>query len=309
MNMHKNARLTPIRRREMVLDVLEGGMSLRAAGRKWGLSPGRVGAWVQRYKEEGEAGLYDRSSRPHRSPTAISAAEAELMLALRQSGLLGEEIARAMHRARSTVSKVLQSAKLSLQRQLERDPEPRRYEHKHPGDMLHLDIKRLVRFKTPGHRVNNDRTTRDSGVGYEWVHVCIDDHSRWAYVEVLDEGETADATAGFLKRAVEYFRSRGIRIRRVLTDNGPGYCSRAFRRMVKRLRIKHRRTRPYSPQTNGKAERFIQTLLREWAYVRPYASSADRRRALPFWLRRYNEQRPHKSLGGLPPISRLEAKA
>lgn len=310
MNIHKNARLTLVRRREMVRAVTERGLSRRAAGRLFGLSAGRVGVWVERYREEGEAGLYDRSSRPHRSPTAITLEEAELMLALRQSGLLGEEIAARLKRAKSTVSKVLKAAKLSQQRQLDRDPEPRRYEHKRPGDLLHLDIKKLGKFKRPGHRVAGRGPGRCyNGAGWEYVHVAIDDHSRVAYVELLNQGEQGEATAGFLRRAVEHFRGRGVRVRRVLTDNGSGYRSRAFRRAAKKLRIKLSRTKPYTPKTNGKAERFIQTIQREWAYVRPYNSSVDRRRALPHWLRRYNEQRPHKSLGGLPPISRLEASA
>jgi len=309
VNIHKNARLTLIGRREMVEAVLSRGLTLTAAGEVFGLSRGTVGKWVGRFLAEGEAGLLDRSSRPHRSPTAISAEEAELMLALRQTGLLGEEIAAKVRRAKSTVSKVLKAARLSQHRQLDRDPNPRRYEHKRPGDMLHLDIKKLGRFSKPGHRVMSRSDARYSRhhAGWEYVHVCIDDHSRVAYVEVLDEGEKGEATAGFLKRAVQHFRGRGVRVKRVLTDNGSGYKSRAFRRAVKTLRIKHSRTKPYSPKTNGKAERFIQTIQREWAYIRPYRSSADRRRALPHWVRRYNQQRPHKSLGGVPPITRLDA--
>ena len=230
------------------------------------------------------------------------------MLALRQTGLLGEEIAAKVGRAKSTVSKVLHTAKLSQQRQLERDPNPKRYEHERPGDMIHLDIKKLGRFRKPGLRVMPRAPGRSAvGAGWEFVHVCVDDHSRVAYVEVLDEGEKGEATAAFLKRAVEHFRGRGVRVKRVLTDNGSGYKSRAFRRAVKTLRTKHSTTRPYSPKTNGKAERFIETIQREWAYIRPYNSSADRRRALSHWIRRYNKQRPHKSLGGLPPVSRLEA--
>lgn len=295
----------------MVEAVLERGMTRSEAARVFGLSRQRVGVWVKRFEAEGESGLYDRSSRPHRSPAAITSEEAELMLALRQTGLLGEEIAAKLKRARSTVSKVLRAAKLSQQRQLDRDPNPRRYEHEKPGDLLHLDIKKLGKFDKPGHRVmpRSDERYSASNRGWEYVHVCIDDHSRVAYVEVLDQGEKGDATAGFLRRAVAHFRARGVVVKRVLTDNGSGYVSRAFRRMVKRLGIKHSRTRPYSPKTNGKAERFIQTVQREWAYIRPYRRSADRRRALPHWVRRYNEHRPHKSLGGHPPITRLEASA
>ena len=308
MNINKNAVLTLVRRREMVEAVQRRGMTRTAAAEVFGLSRQRVSEWVRRYEAEGEAGLYDRSSRPHRSPTAIGETEAELMLALRQTGLLGEEIAARLKRAKSTVSRVLRAAKLSQQRQLDRGPEPQRYEHERPGDLIHLDIKKLGRFRKPGHRV----TGRGPGAhaknnGWEYVHVCVDDHSRVAYVEVLDEGEKGVTTARFLQRAVAHFKARGVDVKRVLTDNGSGYVSRAFRKMVKRLGIKHSRTRPYTPRTNGKAERFIQTIQREWAYIRPYRSSVDRRRALPHWIRRYNEDRPHKSLGGRPPISRLEA--
>lgn len=311
MNVHKNARLTFIRRREMVEAVLERGMTRSKAALVFGLSRQRVSIWVNRFQAEGEAGLYDRSSRPHRSPNAITPEEAERMLDLRQMGLLGEEIAAKLKRARSTVSKVLRSARLSQQRQLDRDPNPRRYEHEKPGDLLHLDIKKLGKFDKPGHRVMEraHELCSSSNRGWEYVHVCIDDHSRVAYVEVLDEGEKGETTAAFLRRAVNHFRSRGVIVKRVLTDNGSGYKSKAFRRMTNKLGIKHSRTRPYSPKTNGKAERFIQTVQREWAYVRPYSRSADRRRALPHWVRRYNEQRPHKSLGGRPPITRLEASA
>lgn len=295
----------------MVEAVLERGMTRSKAALVFGLSRQRVSIWVNRFQAEGEAGLYDRSSRPHRSPNAITPEEAERMLDLRQMGLLGEEIAAKLKRARSTVSKVLRSARLSQQRQLDRDPNPRRYEHEKPGDLLHLDIKKLGKFDKPGHRVMEraHELCSSSNRGWEYVHVCIDDHSRVAYVEVLDEGEKGETTAAFLRRAVNHFRSRGVIVKRVLTDNGSGYKSKAFRRMTNKLGIKHSRTRPYSPKTNGKAERFIQTVQREWAYVRPYSRSADRRRALPHWVRRYNEQRPHKSLGGRPPITRLEASA
>jgi hypothetical protein len=206
VNIHKNARLTLVRRREMVLAVIERGLSRRAAGRLFGLSAGRVGVWVERYRAEGEAGLYDRSSRPHSSPTAITAEEAELMLALRQSGLLGEEIAARLKRAKSTVSKVLKAAKLSQQRQLDRDPEPRRYEHRRPGDLLHLDIKKLGKFKRPGHRVAGRRPGRHHKTPAGSTSTSPStDHSRVAYVELLDQGEQGDATAGFLRRAVEHF--------------------------------------------------------------------------------------------------------
>lgn len=311
MNIHKNARLTLIRRREMALAVIERGLSYRAAGALFGVSASCVGTWVRRFRAEGEAGLYDRSSRPHRSPTAVCGEEAELILALRQTGLLGVEIASRMNRARSTISKVLVAARLSTERQLTRDPSPRRYEHKAPGDLLHLDIKKLGRFTRPGHRVTKTRTgqsnLRRKNIGWEYIHVGVDDHSRAAFAQARDYGETGKATAAFLRAAVHAFKEKGVTIRRVLTDNGPGYRSKAFQNAIQELGLKHTFTKPYSPKTNGKAERFIQTIQREWAYVRPYQSSNERRRALKPWLTRYNEQRPHSSLGGLPPCTRLEA--
>lgn len=306
VNIHKNARLTFIRRREMVTDV-KNGHTQRAVAERFGVSVRTVGKWVRRFRDEGEAGLHDRSSRPLSSPTAVSMDEAERALALRQTGLLGEEIASRIGRARSTVSKILRAARISTERTLKRDPNPHRYEHPNPGDLLHIDIKKLGRFKRPGHRVirRSSSEYKASQTGWEYVHVCVDDHSRFAHVELLDAGEKGDAAAAFLRRAVQVYKDRGIVVRRVMTDNGPGYKSKAFRRAVNKLGLKHIRTKPYTPQTNGKAERFIQTIQREWAYVRPYKNSAERRRALPRWLRRYNYERPHSSLGKLPPSSRI----
>jgi len=307
MNIHKNARLTLVRRREMVRALQNGERQCEVAVR-FGVSANTARKWWRRFKAEGDAGLVDRSSRPLRSPTAISAEEAEEILALRHASLIGVEIAVAVGRAVSTVSKVLRSARLSRKSDLDRNPEPKRYEHEKPGDMLHVDIKRFARFAKPGHRFI-DRASPDyspSKMKYEYAHVCIDDHSRVSYVEILEEGETGAGTAGFLRRAVTYFQDLGVEPKRVLSDNGPGYKSRAFRNVVEELGMKHTRTRPYSPQTNGKAERFIQTLQREWAYVREYESSAARRKTLQPWLKRYNEVRPHGSLGKQPPMSRLE---
>lgn len=291
-----------------MVDAVEAGMMRSEASLVFGVSERTVSKWMCRYRSEGNSGLFDRSSRPNFSPRQVPPEQAEYMLTLRQAGLVGQEIAKAVGRAVSTVSKVLRSARISSQRELERDPNPQRYEHKYPGDMLHLDIKKLGKFNKPGHRVMERASPnyQASGSGWEFVHVCIDDHSRVSYVEVLDEGETAAATSAFLLRAVEHFRARGVRVKRIFTDNGSGYRSREFRKMAKRLRVKHSRTRPYTPRTNGKAERFIQTVQREWAYIRTYASSKERRRALPRWVKRYNEVRPHGSLGNRPPLTRLE---
>ena len=307
MNIHKNARLTLVRRREMVRALQNGERQCEVAER-FGVSTNTARKWWRRFKADGDAGLVDKSSRPHHSPTATPPEVAERMLALRLCGLLGEEIAADVGCARSTVSKVLKSARLSRPGEHERDPTPVRYEHEKPGDMVHVDIKRLGKFDKPGHRVTGRGPNyKASKKGWEYVHVCVDDHSRVAYVEVLDEGETAEATSGFLKRAVAHFKSLGVVVKRVLSDNGPGYRSKLFRKTAKKLGVKHTRTRPYTPRTNGKAERFIQSMQREWAYVRPYANSRERRKALPKWVRRYNKVRPHGGIGKKPPMARMEA--
>lgn len=309
MNIHKNARLTVVRRRELVEAVTRGETQTNAA-KRFGVSVRTVSKWLRRFREEDLQGLFDRSSRPASSPRQVTVAEAEKMLALRQAGLVGQEIAAAVGRAKTTVSKVLRSTRMSTRKDLDRETEVHRYEHDKPGSMLHLDIKKLGRFDTPGHRVL-ERTDgySASGMGWEYVHVCIDYHSRVAYVEVLDQGETGDATAGFLERAVAHFKGLGVTTERVLTDNGSGYRSKLFQQAIQRLGISHSRTRPYTPRTNGKAERFIQTVQREWAYVKPYESSARRRAALPKWVSRYNEKRPHGGIGNVPPMTRLRPAA
>ena len=218
--------------------------------------------------------------------------------------LTGAQIAHRLKLRRSTVARVLRRAGLARLRSLA-PPEPVvRYEHQRPGDLLHLDVKKLGRFRRPGHRIHGDRQRCSPDVGWEFVHIAIDDYSRVAYVEVLPN-ELGITTAAFLQRALAWFRRRGIRVRRILSDNGSPYVSKVFRADCAAQHVRHLRTRPYRPQTNGKAERFIQTLLREWAYVRPYPTSGRRRGALPGWLRHYNFHRPHGSLHGLPPISRL----
>jgi transposase InsO family protein len=214
------------------------------------------------------------------------------------------QIARRLKLARSTVARVLQRGGVSRLADLEPALPTVRYEWSRPGDLLHVDIKPLAKIARVGHRIHGDRTTRVRGIGWEYVHVAIDDYSRVAYVEVLPRQDGA-TTATFLRRAILSFKRQGIYVRRVLSDNGSAYKSRVFRSRCESLGVQHRRTRPYRPQTNGKAERFIQTLLREWAYVRPYAHSKSRRTALVPWLRYYNRRRPHGSLHDLPPTSRL----
>jgi len=228
----------------------------------------------------------------------------DLIVQLRRSRKTGPQIASSLQMARSTVARVLKRARLHRLRLLEPAQPAIRYEKRRPGDLLHIDVKKLGKIGRIGHRINGDRTTRCRGVGWEFVHVCIDDHSRLAYVEVL-ANEQALTAVRFLDRAVAWFRSIGVRTRRVMTDNGSAYVSRFFRAACQRLRIRHIRTRPYRPCTNGKAERFIQTLLREWAYLRPYLTSRFRTMALGPWLRYYNRRRPHGSLNATPPLSRL----
>ena len=217
---------------------------------------------------------------------------------------MGRQIARRLRMSRSTVAAVLERVGLPRLRDLE-PPEPVvRYERKRAGELLHLDIKKLGRIEKIGHRITGDRRSRSRGAGWEYAHVAIDDASRLAYVEVL-ANEQADTTAGFLRRALIFFKRYGIRVERVMTDNGSAYVSHLFAALCRSQGIRHLRTRPYTPKTNGKAERFIQTLLREWAYARPYPSSRRRTMALPRWLSHYNHHRPHGSLGGNAPITRV----
>jgi transposase InsO family protein len=230
-----------------------------------------------------------------------------MIVLLRRTRMTGPKIARELKLPPATVARVLGRHGLSRLRDLEPRVHPERYEHRRPGDLVHLDVKKLGRIVRPGHRVNGDRTTRSRGAGWEYVHVAVDDASRVAYVE-MHRDETAATMTGFLRRAIAWFRTVGVRVRRILTDNGFGYLARLFAQACEELRVRHGRTRPYRPCTNGKAERFIQTLLREWAYATPYANSRIRTQALPRWLGHYNRRRPHSSLAGAVPFSRLPAR-
>lgn len=232
----------------------------------------------------------------------------EVILDLRRTRMTGPLIARRLKLPRSTVGRVLKTNGLGRLKYLEPPEPPHRYEKRHPGELVHLDVKKLGRFNSVGHRVTGVRNHAGRGMGWEFVHVCIDDFSRLAYVEILPD-EKGVTSAAFLRRAVAWLANQGIRVRRVMTDNGSGYVAKDFAVALAALRAKHIRTRPYTPRTNGKAERFIQTMLREWAYARPYAHSAYRRQALPAWLRRYNERRPHGGIGGVPPFTRLQEAA
>lgn len=306
MNIHKNARLTPCRREEMALLVIEGRLSQAQAGRVFGVSPKIVSRWVERFKVEGRAGMSDRSSRPKRSPKAIEQAVADRIVALRRQRLTGQHIARLAGVSPATVSRVLKRAGLSRLRDIEPAEPARRYERAHPGELIHIDIKKLGRFERVGHRITGDRTGQSNsrGVGWEFVHVAIDDASRVAFSQILPDEKKQSAIA-FLKAAVAYYQSLGVTVTQVMTDNGACYISKAFARACRELGLKHIRTRPYTPRTNGKAERFIQTALREWAYALAYPSSRHRAAELPVWLHRYNWHRPHASLKAKTPISRL----
>jgi transposase InsO family protein len=223
---------------------------------------------------------------------------------LRRGGMRATQIAERVRMPHSTVGGILRGLGISRARDLEEREPVVRYERERAGELLHLDTKKLGRFGRPGKRVTRDRGQRNRGAGWEYVHVCVDDHSRVAYVEILAD-ERKETCAGFLRRATQWYETRGVRIERVMTDNGSGYVSRFFGATCESLGARHLRTRPYRPQTNGKAERFIQTLLREWAYARPYRSARARATALGPWLERYNHIRPHRGIGRVAPITRL----
>lgn len=306
MNIHKNARLTPVRREEMALSVIEGGLSKAQAARAFGVSAKIVARWVERYKTEGQAGMVDRSSRPHRLRSPIPEETADRIIALRRRRWTGSHIAMETGVSPATVSRVLKRAGLSKLKNLDPAEPARRYERDHPGELIHLDIKKLGRFDRVGHRITGDRTGQSNsrGVGWEHVHVCVDDASRVAFTDIFPD-EKAKSAVAFLRAAVAYYQSLGVTVSRVMTDNGSCYKAFAFRDACRELGIRHIRTKPYTPRTNGKAERFIQTALREWAYARTYDTSDQRADDLPVWTHMYNWHRPHSSLKSKPPISRL----
>jgi transposase InsO family protein len=303
MDYHHHARLTIVRREQLAKRVVAGGLSLKEAEAEFKLSRQSAAKWVRRYREQGVAGLRDRSSRPHRSPRRTSEERVMEIERLRRERWTGVRIARQLGLSPATVSRVLRRLKLNRIRDIEPQPAVVRYEHAAPGDMLHLDIKRLVRIQRPSHRVTGDRRDGVKGIGAEFLHIAIDDHSRLAFTAMYPD-QTERSSTPFLAAAVAWFHQLGIGIRRVLTDNGPCYKAHRFRTACAQLNLKHRRTRPYTPRTNGKAERFIQTAIREWAYARTYQNSEDRTSWLPIWTHQYNWHRPHASLNQQPPISR-----
>jgi transposase InsO family protein len=318
MKLHGNAPLGPKGRATMVMRVLEEGVALTEAAEAAGVSARTAGKWVRRYRAEGEAGLLDRSSAPRRVANATPPERVEAIAALRRVRLTGPEIAEILGMATSTVSAVLLRIGLGRLSRLGPEEPVRRYERSRPGELIHIDVKKLGRIGPhgAGHRVlgrewarRGARSEDASGVrrlqtGWERVHVCVDDATRLAYVEVLPD-EKATTAIGFLRRAVAFYGSHGIRVERVMTDNGSAYVSTAHALACRALGIRHIRTRPRRPQTNGKAERFIRTMLREWAYAAIYGSSPERAAALSGWIERYNFHRRHGALGHRPPIHRL----
>ena len=303
MDVHQNARLTP-RCRELLVARVLAGRHRSVVARELGVSDKTVSKWVGRFQREGVAGLRDRSSRPRRSPGATVETLQLAVVALRRQRLTLSAIAAQLSLSRSSVARICRRAGLARLSQLEPVPHYPRYERAQPGELLHLDIKRLGRIVKVGHRITGDPRDRVDGAGWEYVHVAIDDCSRVAYCQVLPDEEGVSASA-FLRAAVAYYAALGVTIREVLTDNGVCYRAKNFAATCSALGLKHRRTRPYTPRTNGKAERFIQSALREWAYARAYGTSAQRINALPRWIHGYNWHRPHASLAGQPPTSRL----
>jgi len=315
MDVHKNARLTPHSRADLVHRVIELGQTPKAVATAFGVCPRTVRKWLARYRAEGVAGLADRSSRPRRMPRQTNAGIAHKIGLLRRQRRTGRQIAAEVGVSPATVSRVLRRLGLSRLRDLEPAPPICRYERDAPGDMIHIDIKKLGRFTRVGHRITGDRTGQSRnrgkrggktfGVGWEYVHVAIDDHSRVAFAQIMPDEKKASAIT-FLHAAIAFYQGLGITVRRVMTDNGSCYRALDFRDLCQKRGLKHIRTKPYTPKTNGKAERFIQTSLREWAYARAYDTSQQRGEELPHWLHQYNWHRPHGGIQSQTPISRLD---
>lgn len=304
MNTHKNARMTVHGRALLVKRVDSEGWGVAEAASAAGVSERTAFKWLARSRSGGERMLHDRSSAPARCPHRLPAATVAEIERLRRTRMTGPQIARQLAMPRSTVGAVLR--RLGLGRLSALDPKPPvvRYERAAPGELIHIDTKKLGRIDGIGHRITGDRRGQKKGIGWDLVHVCIDDASRLAYTEILPDEKKASACA-FLTRALAFFQSHGVTVERVMTDNGSAYRSHDFRDLCVANRLRHIRTRPYTPRTNGKAERFIQTSLREWAYARAYNSSAERTDAMIPWIDAYNTQRPHSALANQTPWLRL----
>jgi transposase InsO family protein len=314
MQLHANAALSLNQRRRMVVRVVQHGWSLAKAAEAAEVSERTCSKWVARYRAEGEAGLRDRSSAPLSIPHRTAADRVELIETLRRLRMTAAEIAECLDMALSTVSAVLKRVGLGRLSRLEPPEPPNRYERRHPGELIHVDVKKLGRIAGAGHRVTGNRASqaanrrarrRGAPKAWEFVHVCVDDATRLAYVEVLGD-EQGTTAAGFLRRAVAFYAAYGITVQRVMSDNGACYRSVAHAVVCRALGLRHLRTRPYRPRTNGKAERFIRTLLGGWAYGPIYGSSAERTAALDHWLWTYNHRRRHGALSHKPPSARLD---
>jgi len=305
MDIHDNARTTRHSRMLMV-QRLASGWTVATVAAAQGVSPRTVRKWRDRYTAEGEAGLADRSSRPRRSPRRLAAPREAEIIALRHDRLSSPAIARRLGRPVSTIGAVLRRHQLGRLSALTPRPPVIRYERDTPGELIHIDIKKLGRIDGIGHRITGDRTGQSNkrGIGWEFVHVAVDDASRLAYTELLPN-ERKESAVAFTARAIDWFARHGVTVERIMTDNGSAYRSHRFRDLLCQRAVEHKRTRPYTPRTNGKAERFIQTSLREWAYAQPFHSSAERAAAMLPWITDYNATRPHSALGGKPPISRI----
>ena len=303
MNVHKNARLTPLGRAQVVQRVVRGER-VAAVARSVGSTAKTVKKWLERWQEAGSEGLQDRSSRPQRSPTRTRRGRERRIIQLRLKRWSGPRIAEELKLPLSTVGAVCRRHGLGRLRDLQPRPPVKRYQWARPGEMVHLDTKKLARIERVGHRIHGDRARKIRGVGWELLHVCIDDATRLAYAEVLPD-EKGETCGGFLERSRAWFAARGVRFERIMTDNGSGYVSKAFDRTVRSMGARHLRTRPYTPRTNGKAERFIQTCNKDWAYARPYHHSDARTAALAAFLCFYNCHRPHWGIGRKPPRLRL----
>jgi transposase InsO family protein len=306
MDIHKNARLSYRSREALAKYVLEQGATRKAAAAAFRVGAKTAGKWVSRYRAGGADGLLDRSSRPHRSPRRFSSGVAERVVELRRGHMPGYEIARRTGASPASVSRILRRARLSRWRDLNPPPPVQRYEHAAPGDLVHLDIKGMTRFSDVSLRGDGRLRGKRKHPGFLALHVAVDDHSRMAFTQMLPD-QKAETTIGFLHSAVEFFARHGFGVRALLTDNGSSYRSTHFRQACQQMQLRHSRTRPYTPRTNGKAERFIQTALREWARAKHWTDSEERDAHLQPWTYYYNHHRPHGSLAYKPPISRSEA--
>ena len=303
MNVHKNAKLTPAGR-ALLVQRLEAGEKAEVVAVEMGVSRRTAFKWQKRYREEGEAGLVDRSSRRHHYPRRIPRQRRRMIERRRREGWSGPRIADELKMPVSTVTAELRRLGLNRLSKLAPPVPVVRYERSRPGELVHMDIKKLARIRRVGHRIHGDRSKKARGIGWEFYHAAIDDATRVAYGEVLPSERKEDVTA-FLLRVVAFFERQGVKISRLMTDNGSGYRSKLFARTLEALGIRHLFTRPYTPRTNGKVERFIRTSIEEWAYARAYRRSKDRTAALDPWLRFYNCVRRHAGIGRLTPFQRL----